>query len=109
MLFAAVHESESGTERTFQPGLQTFAFEGKIAVGDRDRGLGVILFRRSPRIDRINLEMRAVADTKYCVARGFVKAEPWLILAVDLEFPGALPSIFRCTAGRRCRRQPEPR
>src|SRR5262249_25548180 len=54
--------------------------------------------------------MRAAADAKYCLAPGVVIAEPRLILAVDLEFPGALPSIFRRTAGRRCRiRQPEPR
>ena len=28
--------------------------------------------------------MRAAADAKYCLAPGIVKAEPWLILAVDL-------------------------
>src|SRR5262249_25093489 len=61
-------------------------------------GLGVLLFPRSPRIDRIHLEMRPATEAKYCLAPIVVIAEPRPILAVHLEFPGALPGIVRCAA-----------
>src|SRR5262249_59324528 len=64
----------------------------RLAVGDRDRGLGVVLFRRAPRIDRIHLVMRPAAEAKYCLAPSVVIAEPRLTPGRgDLEFPRALP------------------
>jgi hypothetical protein len=65
----------------------------RLAVGDRDRAGGVFLFRRRARIDRIRLKMRPATNAEYCFATAVVIAQPRLILAVDLEFPGAFPDI----------------
>src|SRR5215471_11773330 len=75
----------------------------RLAVGDRDRGGGVILFRRRARIDRIRLEMRPAIDAEYCPATGVVIGQHRVIPAVDLEFPGAFPDI----ASRECLGQTE--
>jgi hypothetical protein len=75
----------------------------RLAVGDRDRAGGVFLFRRRARIDRIRLKMRPATNAEYCFATAVVIAQPRLILAVDLEFPGAFPDI----AGGECLGQTE--
>jgi hypothetical protein len=50
----------------------------RLAVGDRDGGGGVFLFRRRARIDRIYFDAPRKKSAEYCLATGVVMGgEGW--------------------------------